>query len=109
MEVYREATEWFDVYANVPGVHGRLMATVATESLAKQYLLELCSIPLGAWEARSSNEDGSGVNLWVSRYEKVSSPVEKEPGTAYTIERVSVVKAILTPGGMICSESEEPQ
>ncbi|MEO1146668.1 MAG: hypothetical protein AAFY26_13885 [Cyanobacteria bacterium J06638_22] len=109
MEVYREATEWFHVYANEPGRHGRLMATVATESLAKQYLLELCSIPLDAWEARSLSEDRSRVNLWVSRYEKASSPVEEESGTAYTIERVSVVKAILKPGGVICSESEEPQ
>ena len=93
----------------LPGVHGRLMATVATESLAKHYLLELCSIPLDAWAARSLSEDRRRVNLWVSRYEKASSPVEEEPGTAYTIERVSVVKAILKPGGMICSESEEPQ
>ena len=109
MEVYREATDWFHVYANVPGLHGRLMATVATELLAKQYLLELCSIPLDAWEARSLSEDGSRVNVWVSRYEKASPPIEEEPGTAYTIERVSVVKAILKPEGVICSEREEPQ
>ena len=109
MEVYREATDWFHVYANAPGLHGRLMATVATESLAKQYLLELCSIPLDAWEARSLSEDGSRVNLWVSRYEKALPPIDEEPGTAYTIERVSVVKAILKQGGVIRAESEEPQ
>ena len=55
------------------------------------------------------SEDRRRVNLWVSRYEKASPPIEEEPGTAYTIERVSVVKAILKPGGVICSESEEPQ
>ena len=45
MDFYHEETDWFHVYANPHGMHGRLMATVESESAAKQYLFELNAPP----------------------------------------------------------------
>lgn len=104
METYQEETNWFHVYANAPGIHGRLMATVASDELAKRYLYELDGLPMDSWSARILSEDESQVNVWVSHYR---NPLENEAaGTYFTLERVRVVKAILKPDGLVCGQSD---
>lgn len=106
MELYREPTECMHVYANAPGVHGRLMATVASFELAKHYLHELDGIPLDSWQARCWSEDGRHVTVWVSRVSEPQYSEYEEPGTTFTIERVSVVKGILKPDGLLGTEGD---
>jgi len=67
MECYREETGWLHVYANAPGVPGRLMVTVESADLGKPYLLEQHGIPLDSWQARYLAEDQSQVDIWVSQ------------------------------------------
>jgi hypothetical protein len=101
MEIYREETDWFHVYANAPGVHGRAMATVASVELGKHYVLELYGIPLDSWEANYFSEDGSQANIWVSRYSEELTLEGEEPATYFTIERISLVKGLLKPEGLV--------
>lgn len=101
MEIYQEETEWFHVYANAPGMYGRVMATVASVELGQHYVLELYGVPLESWEAKYCSEDGRQANIWVSRYSEELTLEGEEPGTYFTIERISLVKALLKPEGLI--------
>jgi hypothetical protein len=98
MDVYRERTKWVHIFANPPGVHGRLIATVASAELAKHYLLELYGIPLSSWETRS--------DVWLSRYGQTSPPLGEESGTYYTIEKLSLVSGLLKPDSVLRAEGE---
>lgn len=92
MDFYHEPTDWFHVYANPPGIHGRGMATVESESAAKQYLFELYGVPIEPWEPRYYSEDGSRVDVWLCRDINETSLEYEKPGTYFTIERVRVMR-----------------
>lgn len=111
MESYLEETEWFHVYANAPGVHGRLMVTVESAELGKQYLLELYEIPLASWQARYLSEDLRQVDIWVSQESGARHLEGEEPATHFTIERVRVLRAGLSPNqvaGLKLGKPESP-
>ena len=92
MDFYHEETDWFHVYANPPGLHGRLMATVESERAAKQYLLELDGVPLEAWEPRQYSKDGDRVDIWICRYASAGVRAYEAAGTYISAERVRVVR-----------------
>jgi len=111
MESYLEETDCFHVYANAPGVHGRLMVTVESAELGKQYLQELYEIPLVSWQARCISEDLSQVDIWVSRESEARQLEGEEPETHFTIERVRVLRAGLSPNqvaGLKLGKQESP-
>jgi hypothetical protein len=111
MESYREETEWFHVYANAPGVHGRLMVTVESAELGKQYLQEMYEIPLASWQAVYVSEDLSQVDIWVSRESESRHLEGEDPETHFTIERVRVLRAGLSPNqvaGLKLGKPESP-
>ena len=111
MECYREETEWFHVYANAPGEHGRLMVTVESAELGRQYLLEMYEIPLASWQAIYVSEDLSQVDIWVSRASEARQLAGEEPETHFTIERVRVLRAGLSPNqaaGLKLGKQESP-
>ena len=92
MDFYHEPTDWFHLYANPPGMHGRLMATAESESAAKQYMFELNGVPFDLWEPRHYSEDGSRVDVCLCRNINQSQLEYEQPGTYFTIERVRVVR-----------------
>ena len=92
MNFYHEPTEWFHVYANPPGMHGGLMATVESASTAKQYLFELYGVLIESWEPRHYSEDGRRVDVWLCRDINETSLEYEKPRTYFTIERVRVVR-----------------
>ena len=92
MNFYHEPTDWFHVYANPPGMHGRGMATVDSESAAKQYLFELDGVPIESWEPRHYSEDGRRVDVWICRDVNQAQFEYEQAETYFTIERVRVVR-----------------
>ena len=92
MDFYHEATDWFHVYANPPGMHGRLMATVESESAAKQYLFELNGVPIESWKPRQYSEDGSRIDIWICRHINEAQLEYEQVGTYFTVERVRVIR-----------------
>ncbi len=111
MESYREETDWFHVYANASGVHGHLMVTVESAELGKQYLQEMYEIPLESWQAVYVSEDLSHVDIWVSLESESRHLEGEEPATHFTIERVRVLRAGLSPNqaaGLKLGKQESP-
>ena len=92
MDFYHEPTDWFHVYANPPGMHGRVMATVESDSAAKQYLYELNGVPIESWKPRHYSEDGSRVDVWLCRDINEAQLEYEQAGTYFTIERLRVVR-----------------
>jgi len=92
MNFYHESTDLFHVYANPPGIHGRVMVTVESERAAKQYLFELYGIPFESWEPRHYSEDGFRVDVWLCRDINETSLEYEKPRTYFTIERVLVMR-----------------
>jgi hypothetical protein len=77
------------------------MATVASVELGQHYVLELHGVPLDSWEAKYFSENGRQVNIWESRNSRELTLEGEEPGIYFTIERISIVKALLKPEGLI--------
>lgn len=71
------------------------MATVESDEMGKQYLFELYGIPLASWVARYVSEDKRQVDIWVSPH--CEGLASEEPGTRFTLERVSVLRSGLSP------------
>ena len=94
MNFYHEPTDLFHVYANPPGIHGRVMATVESESAGKQYLFELYGVPIESWEPRHYSEDGSRVDVWLCRNINENALEYEKPRTYFTIERVRVMRIL---------------
>ena len=92
MDCYWEETDWVHLYANPPGVHGRLIATVESENAAKQYLFDLAGVPIESWQARQYSEQGNGVAIWSSHYTSEALMEYEAGGTYFTAERVRVVR-----------------
>lgn len=103
MEIYQEETDWFHVYANLAGVHGRAIATMVSVELGQHYVLKLYGVPLDSWEAKYFSENKSQANIWVSRFSGELILEGEEPDTYFTIERISIVKALLKAEGLIGS------
>ena len=73
-------------------MHGRLMATVESDSAAKQYLFELAGVLIESWEPRHYSEDESCVDVWLCRDINKTSLEYEQAGTYLTIERVRVMR-----------------
>ena len=92
MDCYWEETDLFHLYANPPGAHGRLMATIESEDVAKRYLFELAGVPIESWKPSQFSENGNCVDIWISRYTSEALMEYEAAGTYFTAERVRVVR-----------------
>ena len=97
MDIYHEPTELFHLYANPPGIHGRLMATVGSEVEARQYIFGMYGIQADSWEPRHYSEDGSCVDVWLCRDINQVALEYEQPRTYFTIERVRLVRMCSDP------------
>lgn len=92
MEWERKETALFQLYANPPGQHGRLIATADSDGVVKQCLFNLYGVPIESWTARHYSEDGSRVLVWMSQYANAQTQQAEPPGTYFTAERVLVLQ-----------------
>ncbi|NEP19775.1 MAG: hypothetical protein F6J97_23300 [Leptolyngbya sp. SIO4C1] len=92
-EIVGEETEWFHLFANPRGMHGRLIATAESLVVAKRVMIDFYGIPANAWRPAHSSEAGSQVNIWVSFHKNEAVRSFEEPDTSFSIERVFVVRA----------------
>ena len=92
MDFYHEPTDWFHLYANPPGIHGRVIATVESDHAAKLYLFDLYGVSTDSWEPRHYSEDGSWVDVWLCRDINQTALEYEKPRTYFTIERGRLVR-----------------